>query len=371
MIDTLAFSLNDFKIGQNAHIRVKTGDLDTATGEIIGNNFLFERNTDKFRGKGAYLNNELFNLDVVPDKRELIMLGAGKNIHSIMNVKISLPKIHGKGNNLDAVTQSEAGEVLKHVQKELEGNDIHCNIFEAVPTRMDLFKSVITDEQMPIYSPIFNVLNGRRVKDKTTYGATGFLMQNTVMQYAVYDKVEEMKHRKIDTSNIKDNIVRFEQRFMDKRKIARATGFHNVREILKRYNELPELYNDGWKSEVFKYEGKDIIVKYAKQIEDELKYFMFDEYGNIKRNWQQRHLQMKGLQYIVENEGKDVYKIALQNVLSEQYEKQNTINVKIKRAMNKLDEVKTDIEMLKKSKLPDKTILTLYNELRSKVLKVA
>lgn len=367
--DKLICSLNDFKIGQNAHIQLKQGDIDTATGEIRGNNLLFVRNKSEYRGKSAYLNDEQFNVDILPDKRELIMLGSGNNINSVMNVTFSPAKIIGKGNNLNEVSQSEMGQVLNHVQKQLKSNDIHCNIFEATPIRIDLFKNVFTDEPIPTYAPIFNVLNGRRVKNKTTYDATGFLMQNTVMQYAMYDKIEEMNKRKVDTSTYKGNIARFEQRFMDKRKIAKATGLGSVRDILKRYRELPELFENGWKSEVFKYEGKDILIKYAKQIEDELRYFMFDENGNIRRNWQQRHLQMKGLQYIAETEGRDVYRIALNNVLSEQYEKQNTINVKIRRAMDKLDEVKTDLEMLKKTKLPDKTILTLYNELKSKLFK--
>ena len=365
--DTVEFQLNDFKIGKNAHIQLKQGDIDTATGEIRGNNFLYEQNNDKYRGKGAYFNDELFNLNILPERRELIMLGAGNNIHSLMNIKISLPKIHGKGNNLNGITQNEAGEVMKHVQRELKQNDIHCNIFEAVPIRMDLFKNVFTDEQMKTYAPVYNVLNGKRVKNKTTYDATGFLMQNTVMQYAVYDKIEEMQKNKKDTSNLSGNIARFEQRFIDKRKLAKATGFNNVRDILKHYRELPDLFYSGWKSEIFKYEAKDVLIKYAKQIEDELKYYMYDEHGTYRRNWQQRHLQMKGLQYIVENEGKDVYETALRNVLMERNEKQNTINVKIKRAINKLEEVTADIEMLKDTKLPDKTILTLYNELRTKL----
>jgi len=94
---------------------------------------------------------------------------------------------------------------------------------------------------------------------------------------------------------------------------------------------------------------------------------MFDEYGNVKRNWQQKHLQMKGLQYIVENQGKDVYKIALENVMALAYNRKNTITVAVRRAMNMLENVKADLEMIKDSKVPDKTILTLYNELRSKL----
>ena len=49
--DTVEFQLNDFKIGKNAHIQLKQGDIDTATGEIRGNNFLYEQNNDKYRGK--------------------------------------------------------------------------------------------------------------------------------------------------------------------------------------------------------------------------------------------------------------------------------------------------------------------------------
>lgn len=346
---------------------VKQADFNTATGELSGNNLLFKRNNDEIRGKSAFYNDKVLNYDILPDKQELIHLGQGNNVHSVLNINLSLPKIHNKGNNLNSITQNETGEVLKYVQKELRNNDVHCNIFEGTPTRIDLFKNIYTDEPMPTYAPIFNVLNGRRVKDKTTYGATGYLFKNTIMQYAIYDKIEEMQSKKIDVSVYPSNIVRFEQRFTDKRKISKATGFNNVREILKRYKELPGIYENGWKGEVFKYEGEDVIIRYAKQIEKELIYFMFDEFGNVRRNWQQKHLQTKGLQYIVENEGKEVYKIALENVLSEIYNKKNTINVKIKRAMDKLDEVKTDLEMIKDSSLPDKTIITLYREIKNKL----
>jgi len=365
--DTLIFENIDFEIGNSANIEVIQGNLNTATGEVKGENFLFKQRGQEFRGKRAFLNDPYFIVEIYPSKPELIKMGQGNNLTSQLNVITSVPKIYHRGNNLQPVSQSQAAEALTFVQKELKKNDIHCNIFKGTPTRLDVFKNVYNDEPLPTYAPIFNVLNGSRAKDKTTYGATGYLFKNTVTQYAIYDKVELMIKNKIDVSGYPKNISRFEQRFMDKRKIQRATGFYNVSELLKRYKELPELYEKGWKSEIFKYEAKDVLIKYAKQIESELIYFMLDEYGNINRNWQQKHLQMKGLQYIVENEGKDIYRIALQNVLSELYEKQNTINVKIKRAMNKLDEVAADLEMIKQAKPQDKTILTLYNELRGKL----
>ena len=80
MIDTLRLSLNETLIKDNAELNIIQGDIEMSSGLNMEHDLFVTESGEIIRGKKAYLNNDLYNLTIFPNKMQILNLKMKKNI---------------------------------------------------------------------------------------------------------------------------------------------------------------------------------------------------------------------------------------------------------------------------------------------------
>jgi hypothetical protein len=346
-LDTVHLHLTDYSIAEGNSLTIQPSPYIASTGEKVSDFHLFRDEAGREQtGSRAYLN--------VPDKFQLTLqpftkCQAGVNCF----VQFSVPRVH-YGNNYYSVGEEGSQAVFNSIEKELWQAGIHTDINTADLCRVDTFKNIEPEEEFSAYMPVLGLLKMRRGADRQY--PEGFLLKNTQQQFCVYDKIAEMQKRKVDTSRFPAMTMRFEHRCMNKDKVQSVFGFHSVKELFSGGYETVKVQQvNQWKNNLFSQPVEEIIVEGAKTLEAEMKYYR-EQYPN---SWFERFLRGYGAKHLVENTGIEVVKYALKSF--------EVDRKKVWRAEKTLEQAKREIDMLKQVEGRNKTLGTLYLELREKV----
>ena len=119
---------------------------------------------------------------------------------------------------------------MSKVEGELKERGVHTSLIEADMSRVDTFKNIEPEEPFSSYYSLFSLLKARKAIQRG-YGTT-FLLSNSQQEFCVYDKLEEMRERNIETGGLPPT-MRFEHRLLNKQKIQNVYGFGKVEELFK------------------------------------------------------------------------------------------------------------------------------------------
>jgi len=336
MLDTVKLRLKDYEVRGSNNLRIST--IFNTSGEEQGSCKLFDMSDGtEISGSKAYLNTDHFQLDI---------LGRGSF------VKFSVPKVY-YGDNYKSVNGDQTKEVINLIQSELKDNGIGTNLFNSDLSRIDMFKQITPEEPFYNYAPIFRAVNGTSKKLRD-YGTT-FLWYNGSEQIAVYDKLQEMLINKKDIGGLPDTI-RFENRLMNKRKIMHDLEFSHTQDLISYYNELEGVYKANLSKSLFMLNDAEFNEVLLSDMEMRLSYFM--DYGG--RYWLRKFLMSFGVD-MVERYGIDNF-ISIVRRKYVKAEKQRAY--RLKKNVKEMIAVNT---VLRKG-TPSKTLLTLYNELKHKLV---
>jgi len=349
MIDTLQIQPLDFDISPDTRLQVQPAPYVAGTGETLREHVLWSNGNGEIRGEKAYLNMEGFQVDV-----------KSKGGVSLLLVKLSVSK-YLNGNNFYSVNREQVELVLSALERELSDFGIRFNVAEAKLSRLDMFKNVQTSQPFLSYSPLFAHMKAKRQKTRD-YG-TSFLWHNTQQQTMIYDKIEEMKHHKIDASNYPPNIARIEHRLLKGRKIKSVLGMERARELVLNYDDLGDYFRETLKGNLFRYDVGEIQYMTEDKLMAELTYFV-DSYGNKGLN---KFIMAKGVESLYKTVNPEVFRKVLRDVLSKNLGK-DSVRKKIGRADVEMERVLTDLEMIGVDAESLKPISELYLELMNKIL---
>lgn len=355
MIDTLKFRLDDYDISSQSKLSIQPSIYNHSTNEMSGNFLLYQDRDHTIEGSKAFYNCDNFNLTLSVKK------GAG----SMCFVQMSLPKAYN-GNNFHSVGRQGSKATLKKIEQELKEVGVRCNILQSHLSRVDTFKNIETEENFSSYYRIFSELKVPRKKSRD-YG-TAFLYYNDYEEICIYDKILEMQSKNISTKDYPKNVIRFENRLLKARKIKDSLGMSKVIELfsIDGYEHVREKFKHNMEKNIFKYTSTEININSTKKIEQDLLYFM----SMYKENWLDRYLKTMGITTLNNDFGREALRKALENVMPDDINK-NTRKSKLDRLTRKINEAETDLLMMSNSQVQDKTIVNLYDELKTKVLAVA
>jgi len=348
MLDTMKLYLQEWRILPNASLTINAGNINYATGEAHQTHLFTDTTGRDVLGAYASYNADKLNFSIKPK--------AG-NVYA--HVTFSAPK-RVSDDNYSPIKESQFNEVLEGVESELAENGIETNIQEARLSRIDTFKNIQTNEETMSYARLFGLLNANRAKDKSTHGATTWLMKNNSTQYCIYDKLEEMENTGHETNGL-PKTLRFEHRCM---KPAKVKGFFNnvtTVEELKRYGwgALCERTIKAWTDNFFKYSVDEVEYIPQSQIVNELSFFRM-KYGS---RFFSQYLKAYGAYHLAgASGGVDVVTSALEYM---GYER-----LKIYRAKRDMRKAILDIEGAREEVGTSVTLAELYGELKYKMEKI-
>jgi len=337
MLDTVKLRLLDYEIEKQNSLSITT--IFNTSGEEKNACKLFDMNDGtEIGGTKAYFNTKDLQFDIMTR-------GAF--------VKFSVPKTYHQGNNYNSVNQENTKEVFSHIETELKENGIKTDIFNSDLSRIDMFKQIVPDEHFHNYAPIFRTINGTQ-KELRDYGTT-FLWKNSVEQIAVYDKIKEMLHQKKDISGLPDTI-RFENRLLNKRKIEQVLEFTKANELIKYYDELEPSYKASIRKNLFRLDTKEFNIAIQKEFEARFEYHFLT--GG--RQWLNKFIYTLGVDAV------EIY--GVENIVSLARTKwNNKEKQKAYRLRKKINDTIAETTLSKRCTV-NKTLLTLYNELKTKLV---
>lgn len=347
-LDTIHLQLSDYSITPEAVLELHPSAYVVGTGEKISE-FPLYTNTEgqEYRGAKAKLN--------VPDKFQLTMkpFVRGGRVGTNCFVNFSVPRVH-YGNNFYSVGEEGSRAVFNSIEKELWQAGIHTDINTADMCRVDTFKNIEPEEEFSVYAPVFRLLKMRRGIDKVF--PEGFLAINGQQQFCIYDKIAEMKHKKVEVSHFPAMAMRFEHRCMKKEKVKAVFGFTSVKDLFSGgYETVKKQQVSQWKNSLFSHTVEEVIQIGAGELQTEMQIFK-DKYD---KKWFEWFLKSYGAFHLAQVAGIEVVKLALQNFEPDR--------MKVWRAEKTIDTLARELEMVKQIQGRSKTLGTLYTELKEKV----
>jgi len=352
MLDTMKLTLQDWTVSPGATLKVNTGNMDFQTGEIKQTLLFTDSAGHEINGSYAHYIGEKLNLSIKPIAGQVYAFAT-----------FSAPKRVGSGSeNYSPIKESQFSEVFESVENELHANGINTHIERARLSRVDTFKNILTDEETLSYSRLFGLMEASRAKDRSTYGATTWLMKNGSSQYCIYDKLEELKNTGHSIDGL-EKTLRFEHRCMTASKV--NGFFKNITTVedLKNYgwSAIQDRTIKAWRDNFFKYEIDEIEILAESQIRSELQLFQ-SKYG---RNFFSKYLKVYGAYFLASSSGGvEVVKKAFQGMDIEDKRK------RIYRAERELKENLMLVQSMKLDSTSPKTLGDLYSELKYKMEKV-
>ena len=344
MIDTLKLMLNDYEITDDSEIRVQPASYELGTGSKVEYPLFETPSHGSHYGSKAYLNSDNWNLTLKP------MAGGGRATGAFL--QLSVPKNY-YGSNFYSVGEQGTKAVLSKVEGELKEKGVHTSLIEADMSRVDTFKNIEPEEPFSSYYTLFSLLKARRAIQRG-YGTT-FLLSNSQQEFCVYDKLEEMRERNIETGGL-PNTMRFEHRLLNKQKVQNVYGFGKVEDLFRGgYAVVKEKQVESWKSSLFNFTAEELVVLGSKQLEQEMRRFK----ERSPSGWFSKFLKAYGAYYLASHAGKEVIVEALQNFEADR--------MKIWRAVQVFEEAERELMVLKQEEGSKKTLGSLYEELRRKV----
>lgn len=346
-LDTVHLHLTDYSVQADNALTIVPSAYKASTGELVSDFHLYTDTSGRqVNGRRAFVNTPKLQCTFEPFTKTVQGVSCF--------VQFSVPKVH-YGNNYYSVGEQGSQAVFKEVEKELWESGVHTDINTCNITRLDTFKNIEPEENFNSYSPLFGLLKMRRGVDRTY--PESFLMKNSQQQFCVYDKIAEMQNRKVDTSPFPEKTMRFEHRCMNRQKVQNVFGFSSVASLFEGgYLTVKKKQVEEWGTNLFCYGVEEVMTLGSGVIEQELRYFK----EKYKRNWFDWFLKSNGTRYLAEVAGVEVVRMALQNIEAEK--------TMIWRAEKTLEQARRESDFVRQAESTNKTLGTLYLELKEKVL---
>jgi len=348
MLDTMKLTLQDWRVSPGATLKVNTGNMDFQTGEMKQTLLFTDSAGHEINGSYAHYIGEKLNLSIKPIVGQVYAF-----------VTFSAPKRISE-DNYSPIKEGQFSEVFESVEQELLENGISTHVEKARLSRVDTFKNILTDEETLSYSRLFGLMEASRAKDRSTYGATTWLMKNGSAQYCIYDKIEELRNSGHSTEGL-EKTLRFEHRCLTASKV--NGFFKNITTVedLKNYgwSAIQDRTIKAWTDNFFKYSIDEIEIMAESQIRSELQLFQA-KYGS---HFFSKYLKVYGAYFLASSSGGvEVVKKALQSM--------DVDRMKVYRAEKELKENLMLVQSMRLDSTSPKTLGELYAELKYKMEKV-
>jgi len=344
MLDTLNLYLPDVRYSSKANLTVQPSAVNLQTGERSKECQLLPG----VFGAKAYLNTDKLNFQITA-------VGRDGEYHPLSHVHFSVPKVYsGSDENVMPCDEGQTLEAVRKVQDELESQGVVTDLVGTGEiSRIDTFVNVQTDEPFQTYDSVFQLLQARQANQRD-YGTT-YLVHNRSQEFCVYDKVQELQNRHLNTDGMPE-LVRFEHRLLKKRKVESLLGFSSVSDMFDGgWAVIRDKRRLSWEESLFRYDPAE----FEHLASSEILSMMQAYFDTGTRNWFSQYWKHFGMITAIQKFGFEVIEDAIWRCgipprTAYRYVKE----------LQKLDHGHAMSEMITNTK----TMGELYSELKRKVL---
>jgi hypothetical protein len=346
MLDTVKLSIPDYNCS-NADWDLTVGNINTRTGATKNSFPLYHDGEQWVEGMRCVAKNELFHLQLSAKCQ-----GNAKRPTPYLSINFEVPKVAG-GHNFHPATEKETRLAFSEAQKFINSVGIKCDLREAIPSRLDAFRNLLTEQPPSQYDCVFQACRATRMEDRTY--ENGWLYLNGQKQLSFYDKRMKMRRDKHSLVGIPKFVMRGEFRGTKKDSVQRIYGFENVNEMLKNQDHIATTYIDSMSNLLFRHTPDDVEIFLSNDIEADLR--AFRDAG--KRYWQREFLIAYALRGLLDKVSLKLMGEAIERVAGNRTAKSAFIR--------EYEQAKWGIEFLKEAEKGKRTTGQLYEELRDKV----
>jgi hypothetical protein len=349
IIDTSHFNVaGSCEIGVGHALRIEAGYTDHGTGVKTGDTVLFQNSGGAQRGSLAFYN--------APDNSYSFTLGLSKfgleagyqgDPPTYATVTFSAARV-AHGDNYRLADAAALKLAFSKVEKGLREAGIKVDLAQALLTRVDVTKNVLTEENPKDYFPMLRTLPCKLKESGKFAGSLSW--GNGSQAVSIYSKRDEMIAKERSVVGIPETI-RFEQKFKNREKVKAYLGFDTGLDLLNNLDHAAKRYKEAMEKNIFKLDVFDFEVDTTQQYVDELNALKpFHPYVVPA------YLMRRGYQGINE----EAFLLAIEEVCGNR--------TAVFRAKKKLHELKMETMSLELPVKNRKTSGQLYKELKNKVL---
>jgi len=229
MIDSLKLNLDFPIIDENkVKVTVTPSPVDMTTGLPTDEHELYR--TDFF--------------DLVHGKEAECYVGSMKLWFNQYGkfIQFSIPKKYHGDHNYYPVNKSQARVVIDRINQRLNQGGISDDLWNSKLSRVDIFKNIVTDHPFDSYNQVFDLLHGTRLNKWKSF--TSYYFGNKYKALAIYDKINQMKHKGIDVSNFPEHVMRVEYRMYTGRYCFDGLGTKTIRGLFDIWDQLPVIFKE-------------------------------------------------------------------------------------------------------------------------------
>lgn len=286
-IDTIRLRLYDFEIADHSRFQVRIV-YDGQSGQLRG------RLPWAFPWGGALVTRAVQN-----SNRVRLTIEHDPWRGRVAVVECSLPRVRSGSHNFHTLTKAETKRALHSVNAALAFMGLSADLWTANLSRIDICRNVETAGPLPLYWPVFETRDGKRIRNKKDYGGTGFLWKNLCRELAVYDKIAQLSAGGHSVEGLPCNVARFEYRLMSAKSVRRALGAASLSRLWKDYGAIGECFREAFADSLFRADLPGPFSRTGLAGDPERAYFQA-VYGS---RWVSRHETARGREAIIAERG--------------------------------------------------------------------
>jgi hypothetical protein len=367
-IDTLKFGLTEWKIDSKAPILIQPSIYNASTGENNDPCLYVNSEGKHIKGDRGFLNTANFNFDIKK----------GFDGSTYCTIKTSIPKLADGKLNYNPVSIEDTISIIGKLNKELNEIGIETNLFNAKPTEIHLFKNIELEEEFNSYVPVLQNLRLRHKEPKdfyrTTFNYGGITPSGAKSgyQFSIYSKKDDIFNNPsnqnmnlnafgLPRALFDNQIARFEYRSYKTAQIRTLFNSHTVGNFFNNCKDLSEIFNNLWLEKLFNIDGIDGELQTSSETFNIWALF----HDNDIKQWKK---QADDFLINCHYYDKGITRLDIQEwLILKGHSKQNAV-VDSGRIFNKIEKARFQREMLQVDKHSKKRLITLYDELKSKLV---
>ena len=279
IIDTIRLRIKNPQLSKNANVLLEN-KTNVRTGETIDEESLYSIGGFDATGTTASYKSDKYYI-FFKSNSAFVQFSLSKYIHGTHNAY--------------CITQNELEDAIDNLEAELYADGFQFDLWDSLLSRVDLAIDIPTKYSFKSYDTIFDILRVKRSK-KMKYDTSHYISSGGRWTINIYDKIKEMRSKKVNTSTLPNNLMRIEYRMMKADQCLKDFHYEKLIELHMNFNSIQHTLKSRLTSELFMHCASSFTQ--ISTFNDELNWF---HSNSSNKNWYQKFESYQAAKQILSN----------------------------------------------------------------------